>query len=54
MKGIDFNMSGIEAIAKLKLVGVFIDVDDFSDYARFAKTLNPEEAIPMYEAGHWT
>ena len=54
VKCIDFNMSGIEAVARLNLAGVFIDVDDLSDYAKFAKTLNPEEAIPLYEAGHWT
>jgi len=53
-KNIDFTMSGMEAVAKLKLAGVFINVDDLSDYAKFAKVLNPEEAIPLYEAGRWT
>ena len=53
-KKVDFILSGLEAIARLRLAGVFINVDDLSDYAKFAKTLNPEETIPLYEAGRWT
>lgn len=54
VKNINFNMSGLEAIAKLKLTGLVTSVNDLSDYAKFAKVLNPEEAIPLYEAGRWT
>jgi len=53
-KNIDFYGSGVEAVAKLELVGVFEDVNDLSDYAKFAKTLHPDKAIPLYEAGRWT
>ena len=41
-------------IGKLGLTGVITDVNDLSDYAKFAKTLNPDEALPLYEAGRWT
>ena len=54
VKLIDFTASGVEAIAKLRLTGVTTDVNDLSDYAKFSKTLKPDEALPLYEAGRWT
>ena len=36
----------------MKLTGVF--TDDLSDFAKFAKSVNREEALPLYEAGRWT
>ena len=54
VKTIDFTKDGVKAIGKLGLTGVITDVNDLSDYAKFAKTLNPDEALPFYEAGRWT
>ena len=54
VKAIDFIKDGAEAILKLGLTGVFTDVNDLSDYAKFAKTLNPDVGLPLYEAGRWT
>ncbi len=54
VKNIDFTLNGTEALAKLGLTGIVIDVNDLSDFAKFAKSVNPDEAIPLYEAGRWT
>jgi len=54
VKSIDFTSNGVEAVAKLGLTGVFTDVNDLSDYAKFAKSINPEETTPLYDAGRWT
>ena len=54
VKKIDFTKNGVDAGAKLGLTGVFTDVNDLSDYAKFAKTLNPDEALPLNQAGRWT
>ena len=54
VKIINFTKDGAEAIVKLGLTGVFTDVNDLSDYAKFAETLNPDKGLPLYEAGRWT
>ena len=54
VKKIDFTSNGVKAVAKLCLTGVFTDANDLSDFAKFAKSVNREEALPLYEAGRWT
>ena len=54
VKKIDFTKDAVDAVAKLGLTGVFTNVNDLSDYAKFAKTLNPDEGLPLYDAGRWT
>jgi len=54
VKSIDFTISAIKAVADLSLTKFFTDMNELSDYAKFAKSINSEEAIPLYEAGRWT
>ncbi len=54
VKNIDFTLDGVNALAKLGLTGVLIDVNDLSDYAKFASSINPDESTPLYENGRWT
>ncbi len=54
VKNIDFTRGALKAVVDLGLTKFFTDMNDLSDYATFAKSINSEEAIPLYGAGRWT
>ncbi len=52
VKNFDFTSTALQSVAKLKITGLFIDVDDLHDYEVIANRLGGQE--PLYKAGRWT
>ncbi len=51
VKNFNFTTTALGNVAKLKLTGLFIDVDDLHDYEVIANRLGGLE--PLYKAGRW-